>query len=786
MYVGIFLLSAATLALEVALTRVFSLTQWYHFAFMAVAIALLGFGASGSFLSVVRTIRGQRWTRLGAGGFVVATLAAYAATNIIPFDAYRLAIDHVQVLYLGLYILVLTIPFFFSGLALVALLSAHPDRSGAIYGANLAGSGAGCLLALATLNAVAPGNTAFVIAGLGMLALAAFTWQDRPRWRLPIILAVGGLLILLLAPHPPELFDVRLSPYKALSVVTSFQDSRHVLSRWNAFSRIDVVEGPAIHSAPGLSMVFGGQIPSQPALTVDGDNLHTIPLTTPDDPASTYADYLPTAVPFRLRPAARTLILQAGTGLDVLVAWRNGAASVIAVEANPLVVEVTRAMGAPVYGGRTQVVVDSGPSFLARNHNQFDMIIVSLPESFRAVASGDFSLSENYIYTVETIENLYRHLAADGLLVVTRWAQWPPSEDLRAAALVASALRKAGVQDVAGQVVAFRSFQTVTIMARRGRFTLSEIAALRREWDALNYDAVYYPGMSAEDANHFIVLPDTRQHDAFVALLHNMPLPEQPFDISPPSNDRPFFFHLFRWSQMGAIVRSLGKSWQPFGGAGYLVLVVLLIIAAAISIVLILLPLHLRPAPQPARSRQRWLWLVYFGLLGLGFLFVEMPLMQRYILFLSQPVYATAVVLFSLLLSSGAGSMFSARLTQRLARLFVLLPPAVYLYPRLADLLLSLSLSLPLALRLVLGGVSLLPLGFVLGMLFPWGIRRVEMDMPGFAPWAWAANGCASVISSVLAVMIAVSAGFSSVLLIGTVSYLLAVAILLLVGRSCR
>jgi len=544
MYGGIFLLSTATLALEIALTRFFSLTQWYHFAFMAIAVALLGFGASGSFLAVAGPGNGRRRAALAGAGFVVATLAIYPATNLIPFDAYRLAIEPRQIAYLMIYVIALAAPFFCSGLALGALLSAFPAQSGFLYGANLAGSGVGCLFALGALPMVGAEGMPFLAASLGTLAVAAFAWgvvgsippgaTSRPLgWAKPSL--VGGslgaaALLLTLAGSPPPPFTVRLSPYKALSVVSAFQGSRHTMSRWNAFSRVDVVEGPAIHSAPGLSLAFTGTLPLQPALTVDGDNLQTIPTIPPDVPAAAYADYLPTAVALFLRPAGRVLVVQAGAGLDVLVALRQRAHSVVAVEANPLMIEMARAAGAhAIYGDpRVQVVIDNGRSFLARSKERFDIIIISLTEGFRAVTAGDFSLSENYIYTREAFRSYYEHLAPGGLLVVTRWAQWPPSEDLRVAALAAATLRDLGGANPPAQVVAFRSFQTVTILVRRHPFTDDEIATLRRLWDQRAYDPVYYPGMRPEDANRFIILPDTRHYDAYVSLLREGMIPADP------------------------------------------------------------------------------------------------------------------------------------------------------------------------------------------------------------------------------------------------------------------
>lgn len=800
MHLGLLLLSAATLALEVALTRVFSLTQWYHFAFMAVAVALLGFGASGSLLAILGPGDGLRRARRACLGFAVATLALHPAIRLIPFDAYRLAIDPFQIAYLLLFVAVLVAPFVCSGLASAALLSAKPARSASLYAANLIGSGIGSLAALLLLPAARDAGMPLVLASLAALAWALFAEPSR-RQMTGVIVAC--LILTALASQPPAIFRIPLSEYKALSVVASFQGSRHVLSRWNAFSRVDVVEGPAVRSAPGLSLAFRGDLPAQPAATVDGDSLRVIPMTTPNAAASAYVEYMPASIAFRLRQQARTLILQAGPGLDVLTARRLGASFVVAVEANPLLPQVAREIGSSVFDD-VDVVIDSGRSFLATGKGMYDVIVIGLAESFRAVSAGDFSLSESYMYTVEGIEACYRRLAPDGILVITRWAQWPPSEDVRAGALVAAALRRAGAPEPALQVAVFRGVQTVTILARKGPFTENETAALRRLWRALNYDAVYLPGpeepgFEGRDnegrggeggGSEFVFLPDERQRDLFAALLAGRAVPDQPFDISASSDDRPFFFHLFKWQQTEAILRNIGKTWQPFGGAGYLVLVVLLAVAVFASAALILLPLLLRPltswaggAPTPLRAAPRdrparsarpsLRWLGYFSLLGLGFLLVEIPLLQKTILYLGQPVYAASVVLCSMLVASGLGSLASARLPLRGA-LFAAIVLAVLVQTPFLGLLYDATLSWPFAARLPAAALGLAPVGFLLGMPFPCGLRAAERSSPGITAWAWAANGCASVIASVLAALLTVSFGFTAVLVLAAAVYALA------------
>ena len=280
--------------------------------------------------------------------------------------------------------------------------------------------------------------------------------------------------------------------------------------------------------------------------------------------------------------------------------------------------------------------------------------------------------------------------------------------------------------------------------------------------------------MTVDEANRFNVLSDTAHYEYFRQVLagddREAFLRDYPYAVLPPSDDQPFFFHFFRWSQVPRVLRMLGKTWQPFGGSGFLILGALLVLTTLLSLLLIVLPLALRKAaPTSARPGPV---LLYFTCLGLGFLLVEMPLLQQFILFLGQPTYSFALVLFSILLFSGMGSLLSSRLPLRL--LILVLVVVVLVYPPFLSRLFELTIQRALPLRLVVAVLALAPLGLLLGVSMPAGLRLLERRSPELMPWAWAVNGCASVVSSILAVMGAVTFGFTRVLVAGALAYLLA------------
>ena len=771
---ALFFLSAAALAFEVNLTRLFSVAQFYHFAFMTVSLALLGFGASGTFLTLAGGMirRPARALSLLGWGFALTAVGSYGLTQALPFDSFRVALAPRQWGILALHYVALSLPFFCAGAATGLLLSLRRGRVGRTYAANLAGSGLGCLLAVVLPSRTGAEGMVLLTAGLGGLSALLFS---HPRWpgALLQMAVVGGLW--LTAFHLPPVLEIRLSLYKGLSYALLYPDSRLLFRAWNGISRVDVVESSLIRSLPGQGIACRGQPPPQRALFVDGDDLS--PITHVTDPAelAPLTDCLLTALPYRLRPGARTLVMDPRGGWDLWVALAEGARSVTAVEMNPLIVAAVRAQGA--WAGNlydrpdVTLFVEDGRAFLARAGPEYDVILMALSAPYHPVTSGAYSLAEDYRYTVESFVAAMRRLTDGGLFGVVRWAQSPPSEEVRAFALAVEAVERTG-GDPARSLVALRSYNLVLILARRGPFTPGELAAIRAFAAARFLDLAYAPDIRPEEANRYNVMPTPEHYLAFVGLMEAEDrarwLAAYPFDVAPPTDDRPFFGHFFRWRQVPEVLAMAGHVWQPFGGAGYLVLLALLGIAIVAAAGLILLPLAGRQpvgagfAPTPR--------LAPFAFLGLGFMLVEIPLLQRFILFLGHPAYAMAGVLGALLLFSGLGSFLSARVPPRRALEGVV--GVVVLYGLGMPLLSGPLLGLPFGARAAVTALGLAPLGMVMGMPFPRLLGALQEREPALVPWAWGVNGALSVVASILAALLALSWGFRAVLVVGAAAYL--------------
>ncbi|HEX9616935.1 MAG TPA: hypothetical protein VGA03_05925 [Anaerolineales bacterium] len=800
-------LAGATLLLETTLTRLLAVAQYYHFAFLVVSLALLGFGASGSLLSLSpRVYRGsggiggpeQAGGRLlGFAGLAFAASAglAYGVVNLLPFDSYSIAWDPRQIFYFGLYYLALTAPFLFAGIGIGGALAAGAGRSHLVYSANLLGSGVGVLLAPLALWATGVPGAVLVSALVGLLA----AYSSGRAWRTPARIGFGLALLAgaagftalgaaNLGERAP--LGMTISQYKGLANARRYPGSETIFGRWNAISRVDVLAKAGTRLLPGLSYTYPGTPPPQHGLSIDADAIQPVSLVGPERFEA--SGFLPEAVAFSLRPGGRVMVLEPGGGLGVLQAVAGGSREVFAVVANPLIPQaVSRVAGEadPYSLPGVWTVLEPPRVFLQASKDTYDLVYLPLTDAYRPVTSGAYSLSETYLLTEEAFTDMLAHLSPNGLLVVSRWLQTPPSEEVRLVATLVEALQRRSLARPEQAIVAYRGIQVLTALVQPDGWSAAELAEVRAFLEERRFDLVWAPDVQPEETNRFNRLPEPVYYDAVASLFGPAGTgtfyAAYPFEVAPSTDDRPFFFHFFRWGQTPELLATLGRTWQPFGGSGYLVLVALLVLVTVLSAGLILAPLltcrpHGADGDLPGRGApSRVRVLVYFTALGLAFLFVEIPLIQRWILLLGHPTYAFTVVVLVLLSFSSLGSALarSAWLPRRAA--FAALVLLALLTPWIAAKLTSAGLAWPTPLRVMGAGLSLAPLAVLMGLPFPLGLAWLENQAPGWVPWAWAVNGCASVISAVLAAMLALSYGFTLVLLLGAAAYGVAFAALI-------
>lgn len=779
-------LSAAALAYEVLLLRLFAIIQWHHFAYLSISVALLGIGAAGTFVTLTRRrlLAAYPYSfSLAAAAFAVTAIACFAAAERVPFNALEIVWNPAQFLGLATIYVLLFIPFFCAATALCIAYSGFSGHIPQLYGADILGAGLGSLGLLGALFFLYPAEVLRAISALGLAAAALAVWPLARRWTAVLALAaLGGPWLL-----PAPALQLVSSDYKDLRQALRVRDARIVAQRSSPLGVVTVVDSPLapLRHAPGLSLNAAAGPPSQLGLFVDGQSAGAVTRYDGDTKPLAYLAATTSALPYRLLDRPRVLVLGAGAGGDVLQALANGVRQVDAVELDGQITalvqqDLAEFSGRPYSASGVQLHTAEARGFVAASRESFDLIQVALLDSFGSSAAGLGSLNESHLYTVEALEGYLQRLAPGGLVSFTRWVSLPPRDSLRLFATAIAALERRGVAEPGGSLAMIRGWNTTTLLLKNGVFSPAEIAALREFCRQYGFDIVHVPGIVAAEANVFNLLERDDFFASTRALLgpgHNDFLERYKFNLEPATDDRPYFFHFFKWRTLPELMALRSGGGLPPLDWGYPVLVMALLQAVVASLLLILLPLALSGsrhafAQAPADLRRRVP--VYFLALGLGFMAIEIPLLQRFSLFLSSPLYAAAVVLAAFLAFAGLGAMFSARLAAAARWPFLAIAVIALLYVAILPPLLAAAMGLAQGWKILLTMLLLAPLAFCLGMPFPLGLVAVAAAAPPLVPWAWGINGCASVVATLLATLLAIHSGYSMVLLLAVLLYAIA------------
>jgi spermidine synthase len=782
-------LSAAALAFEVLLMRLFSIEQWHHFAYMIISIALLGYGASGTALSFLQErLRGrfpQAFTAFAAL-FGVSAPACFALSRQVPLNSLEIVWDGTQQLLLLLDFVVLAVPFFFAAMAIGLALARRRERIGIVYRSDLIGAGAGAMGIVLALYFFSPATCLKLIAGMGLFA-AGLGARDLvfPRTVPTALFAAAVALPMLL---PAQWVTPQPSPYKGLGLALDVPGGAIIAERSSPLGQLTVVESPTVplRHAPGLSLNATVEPPLQLGVFTDGGAMTAITRFDGRPETISYLDFQPNALPYHLLERPRTLILGAGGGSEVLLARLHGARTIDAVEVNPQMVDLVRRDFADFAGNilsaeGVRVHVAEARSFVSASRERYDLVQVALLDSFSAASAGLYALDESTLYTVEALETYLRRLAPGGLLAITRWLKLPPRDNLKILATAREALDRLDVTNAKRRLALIRGWRTATVLVKNGPLTAADIAAIRTFCRDRSFDVAYYPGMPASEANRYNILDRAYLFDGAAALLgpeRRRFLREYKFDVSPSTDDRPYFFHFLKWNGLRELVGMRGGSGLPLVEWGYLILLATLVQACVVSVVLVLLPLiALRRGRAGGRSRV----FVFFLALGLAFLFIEIASIQRFVLFLGHPVHAVAVVLSGFLMFAGIGSGYVQRvgvvahraIPAAAAGIAAMIVFHLFGLPPLLEWLLPWPEPVKVAATLLF----IAPLAFCMGVPFPLGLARIAGETPELVPWAWGINGCASVLSAVLATILAIHHGFSVVMVIALALYAVAAAV---------
>jgi len=767
------LLAAAALAYELLLFRLLAIIQWQPFAAMIISLALLGHGAGGTVLAFT----GARLTQTFAPAFATAAAlfgitAVYglALAQRVPFNGLELVWDPGQLPRLAALYLLLSLPFLFAACGFGLAFMAHRARIPALYAADLAGAGIGAAGIIGLLFVLAPEDALRVIA-LAPLLPVAFAAVDAHHRRAVLGVTAAAALAVMLAPS--GWLAPRITEFKGLPRALQVHGARIVAEGSSPYGLITVVQNDAVplRHAPGRSLLGDVEPPPQLAIYTDGDALTAV--TARDSGRLEFLSQLTSTAPYALLQSPRVLVLGAGGGMDVLQALEQGGASVDAVELNPRMVALVRDRLDEFAGGlyrdpRVRIHHADARGFVRSSQDKFDLIVVPPLDAY--AGAGVHAAAESYLYTVEALRDYYRRLASGGLLALTRWERQPPRDSLKLFATAAEALRAEGAAPEQ-QLAALRGWQTSTLLVKRGAFSAADVAALRAFCVAHSFDPAYFPGIEAGEVNRHTLVARPWLYEGAQALLgpqREAFLDAYKFDLRPATDDRPYFFHFFRWRLVPELMALRGQGGLTLLDTGYLLLVGTLAQALPLAIVLILVPLLKLP-----RAERRVAPLIYFTCLGLAFLFVEVACLQRYSLYIGHPLIAAAIILSGFLVFAGLGSALAARLGGGRHLRFVAAGIVLLLAVQIVALPPP-GTALPVALKAAISLAAIAPLALLMGLPFPMGLARLATEAPASIPWAWGINGCASVLSALLAALLAVHFGFTLVLASAAALYVIA------------
>jgi hypothetical protein len=800
------IISASVLGLEVALMRALSISRWHHFAYLVVALALLGFGASGTWLGLFspRLLpRFLTWSRGLTLALAVTITLCYRLAESLPLNIRYILFSGEQVLYLICYQALIFLPFLLAGIIIGLTLIRFSSSVHLVYGANLIGSGAGPIIAVGLMLWLPPARL-IQVAALAVWG-AVFLWRTQPEtkdfwWRRGIPFFAGLVLALELTTLP---VPVRLDPHKMLAELQRWQkqgDANHLVTRHGPRARLDVFKSSRLHYTLFAGLTATTPPPAQSLLLVDGDTAGPI-FDIKDQDEATILDHTPMSVAYRLIPGARVLLLGETSGVNVWLARRFGASHITIVVENPQILELFRGplakvAGQSLTGEDLEIHVASPRHYLEYSKEHFDLIQVVGAESMAAGVSGLLSLHENYLFTVEGMARCLEHLTPTGLITITRGLQSPPRDNIKILATLADSMEKIGLNDTMDRLVQLRNHLAVCTLAARKPFRPPQVEKIIEISDRLWLDIDTLPGFDPSRRKPFnqLIGPEGSKGSFFQLAASKIFSSEREeffedwaFNIRPATDDRPYFFDFFRWRSLPRFIRSHGHHWFQRLELGYIILLISFGQIVGAATLLLLIPLFLW-ARQRSTPPGRGLVFCYFLLLGLGFLALEMSLMQRFTLLMGDPLLAVAVVLSGFLFFSGCGSLCSQQWTRSPLQAIVVAGIGIAL---VAPLILWLSHALlgtvstwntPGRFLLVL--MLLAPLAFLMGWPFPAGMLLLEKWSPGLLPWAWGINGFASVAAAPLTVLLAMSLGFRLVLALAVMAYLLAVVSALKVGWS--
>lgn len=786
------LISAAILAYEILLMHLFSIIQSHHFSSLVIALAMLGFGLSGTIVTIYQK-QFMTTYRISYPVFLclcgATMVAGFLLAQSMPLHAEQLFWDKRQLLIMAGVFISLLVPFFLGGSAICLTFTKFRSETTKIYGSDLIGAGIGSLFLLTLLFFIFPEKALVVVAGLAFAAAAISVVETNslPSKLLWPMICIAALFLIWLG----QTVSLKPSPYQTETQYLQVKGAEIISQLTSPLGYIQVVENQKIpfHHAPGLSLSAQFGPPDQLGVFINGESLTTINKGQNEtERSSQYLDLMTSALPYHLESVESVLLPEPGGGNAILQAKFHNVEEIRAVELNSQITELLTHKFKDYSGDVLKAVQTfNGPlrAFLHKEKFHFDLIQFAALGSHQPALSGVSGIEENYTFTVEAINLYLNALSADGYLAVTTWVKNPPRDNLKLLKTVDTALKRSGIRDSSHHLLMIRGWQTATLVVKKSQFTADELTKARTFCRDRSFDLVYHHLLDRDQVNRYNIL----QHPLFFLAAKELLEGDSntftngyKFNIEAATDDRPYFNNFFKWSTFEEIWHLKKQGGAALLETGYLFVFATLVLAVLISTILIFTPLFLLKANDCHDSTDSSTIpvLLYFFLTGLGFLLIEIAFIQKFTLYLNHPLYAFSTVLASFLLFSGCGSLLSKFITARISRRGLVRGASLatallaVLYLPIMDLLFQTAATLPFAAKIVLSTAIVFPLALVMGMFFPIGLASLGAGPShGLIPWAWGINGCGSVISSLVATLLAIHFGFSFVVILGAFCYYL-------------
>lgn len=749
---------------------------------MVISVALLGFGAAGTFLSLAKKFLIKNAERILPSlmilsGLAMATSVSIAQADAVRFDSYLLFADYSHLWKLLVTYLLFFLPFFLGALAIGIIFTKHINKIGTLYFANMFGSGLGGILAVFLMWVIFPQKLPAVIAAIAFFSgILIVPTKQKTSFNIIISITVAVLSFFYISPT-----RLTISEYKGLSKTLNLPESKIVLKESSPYGLIEIVSTPHLRYAPGLSIKYPGIVSVDNAAFNNGEWIG--PLISKEKESLDYLLYTTQNVAYAIKERKNVLILDAGTGKQIKIAVLNDAITVTSVEANKALTNLLEGELAgqvdSLYQNkslRPQNV--SARTFLRSSHQKFDLISFPVIDAFGG-SSGLFSLQEQYHLTTEAFSEMLNLLNHDGMISLTTWIDYPYRNPIKILATSVEALSKGKVDNPEEYVAAIKNWNTITFLIKKDPLNSSEIDSIRDFCNQMNFDPVLLPGIRDEERERFNNLQDKSIYSMFDSIFESKASREKlyaeyPFNIRPATDNKPYFSQFLQWKTLPLLADLFGSQSVPFFEVGYLILYLTFIQISALAVLLVLIPLFKIGFKEGNKLRI----LLYFSGLGLGYLFIEIILIQRFTLYFGNVIYAATLVVCLMLVSSGFGSLVSQKITPKPYRIIVivsLIIISLIIYTLFLSGWLKTTIGFSLTVKIIFSFLLIAPPAFFMGMPFPLGLRLISSKNDNLIPWAWGINGVFSVVSSVLATIIAVELGFIWVMVCAIGTYTLVI-----------